>query len=102
MADVLRAIEDVKALNAPEEADSLLRMTNEQIRNAFAQYGERQEAKAETERQKLMKENAEASAKWLAEKRWLDQTIMCTPNGAKGELGEAEYAAIARMMEGGQ
>lgn len=67
MADVLRAIEDVKALNAPEEADSLLRMTNEQIRNAFAQYGERQEAKAEAERQKLMKENAEASAKWLAE-----------------------------------
>ena len=41
-------------------------------------------------------------AKWLDEKRWLDQTIMCTPNGAKGELGEAEYAAIARMMEGGQ
>jgi FKBP-type peptidyl-prolyl cis-trans isomerase len=67
MADVLRAIEDVKALNAPEEADSLLRMTNEQIRNAFAKYGERQEAKAEAERQKLMKENAEASAKWLAE-----------------------------------
>ena len=41
-------------------------------------------------------------AKWLAEKRWLDQTIMGTPNGARGELGKEEYAAIAKLMKGGQ
>ena len=37
-------------------------------------------------------------AKWLEEKRWLDQTVMGTPKGADGELGEAELAAIAKMM----
>lgn len=67
MRDVLRAIDDVKALNAPEEADSLLRMTGEQIRNAFNQYTQRMQAKAQAEREKAMAENAEASAKWLAE-----------------------------------
>jgi FKBP-type peptidyl-prolyl cis-trans isomerase FkpA len=67
MRDVLRAIDDVKTLNAPEEADSLLRMTGEQIRNAFNQYTQRMQAKAQAEREKAMAENAEASAKWLAE-----------------------------------
>lgn len=67
MRDVLRAIDDVKTLNGPEEADSLLRMTGEQIRNAFNQYTQRMQAKAQAEREKAMAENAEASAKWLAE-----------------------------------
>ena len=40
-------------------------------------------------------------AKWLAEKRWMDQTVMGVPKGACGELGEEEYAAIARLMKGG-
>lgn len=40
-------------------------------------------------------------AKWLDEKRWLDQTIMGTPNGAKGELGEEELSAISKLMRGG-
>ncbi|MBR4871858.1 MAG: FKBP-type peptidyl-prolyl cis-trans isomerase [Alistipes sp.] len=67
MRDVLRAIDDVKTLNGPEEADSLLRMTGEQIRNTFTQYSQRMQAKAQAEREKAMAENAEASAKWLAE-----------------------------------
>ena len=67
MRDVLRAIDDVKTLNGPEEADSLLRMTGEQIRNAFNQYTQRMQAKAQAEREKAMAENAEASAKWLSE-----------------------------------
>lgn len=67
MRDVLRAIDDVKTLNGPEEADSLLRMTGEQIRNTFNQYTQRMQAKAQAEREKAMAENAEASAKWLAE-----------------------------------
>ena len=67
MRDVLRAIDDVKTLNGPEEADSLLRMTGEQIRNTFTQYTQRMQAKAQAEREKAMAENAEASAKWLAE-----------------------------------
>ena len=37
-------------------------------------------------------------AKWLEEKRWLDQMIIGTPKGADGELGDAELAAIAKMM----
>lgn len=40
-------------------------------------------------------------AKWLDEKRWLDQTIMGTPNGATGEFGEAELSAISKLMRGG-
>ena len=40
-------------------------------------------------------------AKWLDEKRWLDQTVMVTPNGAKGEFGEAELSAISELMRGG-
>ena len=40
-------------------------------------------------------------AKWLDEKRWLDQTIMGTPNGAKGELGGEELSAISKLMRGG-
>ena len=41
-------------------------------------------------------------AKWLAEKRWMDQTVMGVPKGACGELGKEEYAAIAKLMKGGQ
>ena len=37
-------------------------------------------------------------AKWLEEKRWLDQTVMETPKGATGALGEEELAAIKKMM----
>jgi hypothetical protein len=37
-------------------------------------------------------------AKWLEEKRWLDQTVMETPKGATGYLGEAELAAIKKML----
>lgn len=72
MRDVLRAIEDVKALNSPEEADSLLRMTGEQIRNTFIQYSERAKVRAQEAREKAMKENAEASIKWLTEVEAMD------------------------------
>ena len=37
-------------------------------------------------------------AKWLEEKRWLDQTVMEAPNGATGYLGEEELAAIKKMF----
>lgn len=40
-------------------------------------------------------------AKWLDEKRWMDQSIMAAPVGANGELGEEELAAIDKLMKGG-
>lgn len=46
-------------------------------------------------------------ATWLNGKRWLDQVVVATetrngvPMGASGELGEAELAAIRKMMGGG-
>lgn len=67
MRDILRAIEDTNKLNAPEEADSLLRMTTDQMRGAFMQYSQRAQQRAQAEREKALVENAEASAKWLAE-----------------------------------
>ena len=40
-------------------------------------------------------------AKWLDEKRWMDQPVMSAPIGATGELGEEELAAIDKLMKGG-
>ena len=67
MRDILRAIDDVEKLNAPEEADSLLLMTQDQMRNAFIQLQQRAQQKAAEEHERKLKENTEASAKWLAE-----------------------------------
>jgi FKBP-type peptidyl-prolyl cis-trans isomerase FkpA len=67
MRDILRAIKDVEKLSTPEEADSLLLMTQEQMRNAFIQHSQRVQKKAAEEHDRKMKENTEASAKWLAE-----------------------------------
>lgn len=40
-------------------------------------------------------------AKWLEEKRWMDQMVG-NPCGATGDLGDAEMAAIAKLMSAGQ
>ena len=37
------------------------------------------------------------AARWLEEKRWLDQ-LPGAPNGANGQMGEAELEAIAKLM----
>ena len=65
--DVFRGIEDAKKVENPEHIDSLMRMTQEQMRATFQRHSEQVQAKAEAERQKAMKENSEASAKWLAD-----------------------------------
>jgi hypothetical protein len=45
-------------------------------------------------------------ATWLNGKRWLDEVVMATetrkgvPMGGTGELGEAELAALQKMMGG--
>ena len=67
MKHVLMAIEDAKAIEEPVHIDSLMRMTQEQMNGVFQRHAENMRAKAQAEREKALKENAELSEKWLAE-----------------------------------
>ena len=67
MKHVLLAIEDAKRVEEPVHIDSLMRLTQEQMQSVFQRYAEDMRAKAQAEREKAMKENAELSEKWLAE-----------------------------------
>ena len=64
---VLCAIEDAKRVEEPVQIDTLMRMTQEQMNGVFQRHAENMRAKAEAEREKALKENAELSEKWLAE-----------------------------------
>lgn len=64
---VMEAINDGLAVDAPENIDSLMRMTQEQRGQVLMSYSQRQQEKAIAERERLMTENAEKSAEWLAE-----------------------------------
>ncbi|MBO7315092.1 MAG: hypothetical protein J6U49_05440, partial [Alistipes sp.] len=64
---VMAAFNDGLNVSSEEAIDTELQMTQEQMRSAFMKFQEVQRQRAEEERQKLMTENAEASAKWLAE-----------------------------------
>lgn len=64
---VMAAFNDGLNVSSEEAIDTELQMTQEQMRSAFMKFQEIQRQRAEEERQQLMAENAEASAKWLAE-----------------------------------
>ena len=65
--DVFRAIDDAAKVDDPAHIDSLMRMTQDQMNNAFRRHAEQARAKAEAEREKAKVVNAEKSAEWLAE-----------------------------------
>ena len=67
MKHVLMAIEDARRVEEPVHIDSLMRMTQAQMNGVFQRHAEEARAKAEREREKALVENAEKSAKWLAE-----------------------------------
>ena len=67
MKHVLMAIEDAKRVEEPVHIDSLMRLTQEQMQNVFQRHAENMRAKAQAEREKALKENAELSEKWLSE-----------------------------------
>ncbi len=67
MKHVLMAIEDAKRVEEPVYIDSLMRLTQEQMQSVFQRHAENMRAKAQAEREKALKENAEQSEKWLAE-----------------------------------
>ena len=67
MKHVLLAIEDAKRVEEPVHIDSLMRLTQEQMQSVFQRYAEDMRAKAQAEREKALKENAELSEKWLSE-----------------------------------
>ena len=64
---VMAAFNDGLNVSSEEAIDTELKMTQEQMRSAFMKFQEVQRQRAEEEHEKLMTENAEASAKWLAE-----------------------------------
>lgn len=64
---LIRAIDECQALESVEQADTLLRLSEAQMRDFTQRYVAEQQRKAEEERQKTMTENAELSAKWLEE-----------------------------------
>ena len=67
MKHVLMAIEDAKRVDEPVYIDSLMRLTQDQMQSVFQRHAENMRAKAQAEREKALKENAELSEKWLAE-----------------------------------
>ena len=64
---LVMAIDDCQALESVEQADTLLRLSDAQMRDFTQRYVAEQQRKAQEEREKAMKENAELSAKWLEE-----------------------------------
>lgn len=64
---LVMAIDDCQALESVEQADTLLRLSDSQMRDFTQRYVAEQQRKAQEEREKTMKENTELSAKWLEE-----------------------------------
>ena len=64
---LVMAIDDCQALESVEQADTLLRLSEAQMRDFTQRYVAEQQRKAQEEREKTMKENTELSAKWLEE-----------------------------------
>ena len=71
---LVMAIDDCQALESVEQADTLLRLSEAQMRDFTQRYVAEQQRKAQEEREKAMKEhekamkeNTELSAKWLEE-----------------------------------
>ena len=64
---LVMAIDDCQALKSVEQADTLLRLSEAQMRDFTQRYVAEQQRKAQEEREKAMKENTEFSAKWLEE-----------------------------------
>lgn len=64
---LVMAIDDCQALESVEQADTLLRLSDAQMRDFTQRYVAEQQRKAQEEREKAMKENTELSAKWLEE-----------------------------------
>ena len=75
IASVLRAVEDGLKLQSVEEMDSLMLLTGDQMRAAFMALQAEQQKKAMEAREKALQENAEASAKWLAEVEKMEGVI---------------------------
>ena len=64
---LVMAIDDCQALESVEQADTLLRLSDAQMRDFTQRYVAEQQRKAQEEREKAAKENSELSAKWLEE-----------------------------------
>ena len=64
---VVKAIEECQALESVEQADTVLRLSQTQMREFFGRYAQEMQRKAQEEREKAAKENSELSAKWLEE-----------------------------------
>lgn len=64
---LVMAIDDCQALESVEQADTLLRLSDAQMRDFTQRYVAEQQRKAQEEREKALKENTELSAKWLEE-----------------------------------
>lgn len=61
------AINEALAVDTEEHVDSLMRLTNEERMGIFQRLSQKKQQEAIAERERLMKENTEESAKWLAE-----------------------------------
>lgn len=72
MKSVMRAVDDGLALESAEHIDSLMLLTQQQMRDVFTAYTAEQKRIMEEERQAKLAENAEASAAWLAEVEKMD------------------------------
>ena len=67
MRDLMRGMNEALALENAEVADSLLLMSQEQMRNFFQRFSERKQREAEEKRVQEMKDNARLSIEWLSE-----------------------------------
>ena len=67
MRDLMRGMNEALALENAEVADSLLLMSQEQMRNFFQRFSERKQREAEEKREQEMKENARLSIEWLTD-----------------------------------
>jgi FKBP-type peptidyl-prolyl cis-trans isomerase FkpA len=67
LGNVKRGINDALKLESQDQIDSLMLLTQEQMRTQFQNYTAKKQAEAQAERERVLAENAEASAKWLAE-----------------------------------
>lgn len=63
---------DALEVESEEKMDEGLRLSMEQMQQVFTSYAEKMQAKAKEEFDAAMKENTEASAKWLAEVEQMD------------------------------
>ena len=79
--DVIRAIEDINTLESVEQADSLLRLTQLQMREAFMKHSQQAQEKARAEFEKAKVKNTEESEKWLAEVEKEIESIILSVNG---------------------